>query len=245
MGERPWCPRCGSVRVVKSGHVLGKQRWLCRSCGFQFTRLPDIPVPEPTKQAAVTLYGHGLSLRAVGKLLGTTGQSVLRWVCQYVDRHCSKPIPEPVTVIEIDEMWHYLGCKAQKLWIWKAYDRDRGRLIDWECGKRDEATFRRLYERLQRWGARLFCTDQFAVYDAVMPVGRHYQGKDQSVALERNNGRQRHWVGTCRRKSIIVCKSKAMVNRRMALFAHLHVNDEAGPEMHRLPGISLQRKALA
>ncbi|MCW2243138.1 hypothetical protein M2351_007799 [Azospirillum canadense] len=36
-----------------------------------------------------------------------------------------------------------------------------------------------------------------------------------------------------------------MVNRRMALFAHLHVNDEAQPEMHRLPGISLQRKALA
>lgn len=131
-----------------------------------------MPVPEPTKQAAVTLYGHGLSLRGVGKLLGTTGQSVLRWVCQYVDRHCPKPIPEPVNAIEIDEMWHYLGSKAQKLWIWRAYDRDRGRLIDWECGKRDEATFRRLYERLQRWGARLFCTDQFAVYDTVLPIGR-------------------------------------------------------------------------
>ncbi|MCW2243137.1 IS1 family transposase [Azospirillum canadense] len=156
--------------MVKSGHVLGKQRWLCRRCGFQFTRLPDIPVPEPTKQAAVTLSGHGLSLRAVGKLLGTTGQSVLRWVCQSVDRHCSKPTPEPVTVIAIDEMWHDLGGKAQKLWIWKAYDRDSGRLIDWECGKRDEATFRRLYERLQCWGACLFCTDQFAVSDAVLPV---------------------------------------------------------------------------
>jgi len=45
-------------------------------------------------------------------------------------------------------------------------------LIDGECGKRDEATFRRLYERLQRWGARLFCTDPFAVYDTVLPIGR-------------------------------------------------------------------------
>ena len=90
-----------------------------------------------------------------------------------------------------------------------------------------------------------FCTDHFAVYDTVLPVGRHYQGKDQSVALERNNGRQRHWVGACRRKSIIVSKSKAMVNRRMALFAHLHVNDHAPPEMHRLPGVALQRAAIA
>ncbi|CAO3439069.1 hypothetical protein [Azospirillum doebereinerae] len=47
-----------------------------------------------------------------------------------MDQHCAKPAPEPVGVIEIDEMWHYLGCKARKLWIWKAYDRDRGRLID-------------------------------------------------------------------------------------------------------------------
>jgi hypothetical protein len=36
-----------------------------------------------------------------------------------------------------------------------------------------------------------------------------------------------------------------MVNRRMALFAHLHVNDEARPEMHRLPGVALQRAAIA
>ena len=95
MGERPWCPRCGNVRVVKSGHARGKQRWLCRRRGYQFTRTsdgaPDAPVPEPTKRAAITLYGHGLSLRAVGKLLGTTGQSVLRWVCRYVDRPCPKP----------------------------------------------------------------------------------------------------------------------------------------------------------
>jgi len=240
-----WCPRCGSVRVVKSGHARGKQRWLCRKCGYQFTRAPEAGVPEPTKQAAVTLYGHGLSLRRVGKLLGTTAQSVLRWVCRYVDRHCSKPTPQPVSIIEIDEMWHYLGCKAQKLWIWKAYERDGGRLIDWECGNRDEVTFRRLYERLQRWCARLFCTDQFIVYDTVLPVGRHYQGKDQSVALERNNGRQRHWVGSCRRKSIIVSKSTAMVNRRMALFAHLHVNDEAPPEMHILPSVAIRCPALA
>ncbi len=80
MGERPRCPRCGGVWVLESGHVLGKQRWLRRRCSFQFTRLPEAPVPDPTKRAAVTLYRHGLSLRAVGKLLGTTGQSVPRWV---------------------------------------------------------------------------------------------------------------------------------------------------------------------
>ena len=68
---------------------------------------------------------------------------------------------------------------------------------------------------------------------------------DQSVALERNNGCRGHWVEACRHKSIIVFKSKAMVNRRIGLFAYLHVNDEARPETHRLSGVSLQRAVVA
>ena len=103
------------MRVVKSGHILGKQRWLCRRCGYQFTRtdgpLAGASTPEIIKRAAVTLYGHGLSFRAVGKLLSITAQSVMRWVISYVDEHCAKPTPEPVSVIEIDEMGTMWGAK--------------------------------------------------------------------------------------------------------------------------------------
>jgi len=40
-----------------------------------------------------------------------------------------------LVVVELDEMWHYLHSK-NKLWIWKAYRRATGQLIDWECGAR-------------------------------------------------------------------------------------------------------------
>jgi len=42
---------------------------LCRRCQYQFTRRDDHETPEEVKQAAVTLYGYGLSLNAVGHLL--------------------------------------------------------------------------------------------------------------------------------------------------------------------------------
>jgi hypothetical protein len=45
------------------------------------------------------------------------------------------------------------------------------------------------------------------------------RGKDESVHLERNNGRQRHWVASCRRRSIVVSRSGAMIDRRITLFA--------------------------
>src|SRR3954462_3075903 len=136
--------------------------------------------------------GHGLSFRTVARLLGTSAQSVLRWVCGYVDQYCAKPEPGEAVVVEVDEMWHFLGCKSNRVWIWKAYDRANDRLIDWECGNRDEATFRRLFTRLERWQPRLYCTDDYVVYNNVLPVGRHYAGKDESFRLEHNNGRQRH-----------------------------------------------------
>src|SRR3954464_6324372 len=110
-----------------------------------------------------------------------------------------------------------------------------GRLVDWECGDRDERTFRRLFERLARWKVRLFCSDSYGVYPLVLAVGNHYQGKGETVALERNNGQQRHWTAALRRRSIVVPRSLAMIERRVALFAHLHVNREAAPEMYRLP----------
>ena len=65
----------------------------------------------------------------------------------------------------------------------------------------------------------------------MLAVGDHYQGKGGTVALERNNGQQRHWTAALRRRSIVVSKSLAMIERRVALFAHLHVNKEAAPEL--------------
>jgi hypothetical protein len=45
----------------------------------------------------------------------------------------------------------------------------------------------RLLKRLERWGVRLFCTDDWAPYDTALPAGRHYIGKDQTQRSESNN----------------------------------------------------------
>lgn len=223
----PPCPRCGSRRLIRFGIVAGKQRRRCKRCRYQFTR------PDGHAGTHQTRGGQPVRLRSVLQHRGpsATAQSVLRWVCGYVDHHCTKPPPGEAVVIELDEMWHFLQRKDNKVWIWKAYDRATRRLVDWECG--DERTFRRLFERLSRWKVRLFCSDSYVVYPLVLAVGGHYQGKGETVALERNNGQQRH--AALRRRSIVVSKSLAMIERRVALFAHLHVNKEAAPEMYRLP----------
>ena len=120
---------------------------------------------------------------------------------EYVETFCPKPTPEGAVVIEVDEMWHYLGDKTNKLWIWTALDRATGRLIDWECGGRDQGTFEHLLARFRRWNARLLCTDEYVVYEQALSAGRHYAGKDQTVALERAHSRLRHWLARFRRRT--------------------------------------------
>ncbi len=114
--------------------------------------------------------------------------------------------------------------KENKLWIWKAYRRETGELVDWECGGRDKATLARLLERLKKWNVEMYCADEYAVYTDMIPEDQLYQSKSQTKYIEQNNGRQRHWYARFRRKSIVVSKSLQMVDLTMALFAKFHVN---------------------
>lgn len=114
--------------------------------------------------------------------------------------------------------------KKNKLWIWKAYDHLGHKLIDWQCGNRDCATLEILLDRLKAYKVVFYLTDKFEAYKSLIPNNRLFQGKDGTHAIERNNGRQRHWFGRFRRKSIMVSKSAYMVNITMAIFAAVHIN---------------------
>ena len=131
MNENPACPRCQASVVIKNGKVQGKQRYKCKKCRMQFTRLTPRGHPAMEKATAIMLYTLGLSM---------------------------------------------------------------------------------------------FCTDKFEVYKKEISVAKLRQSKAETVAIERNNGRQRHWFARFRRKSIVVSKSLQMVDLTMALFARFHVN---------------------
>ena len=79
-------------------------------------------------------------------------------------------------------------------------------------------------QRLQRWRTRLYCTDAYAAYTALLPIGQHYTGKDETHSIERDNARQRHWLARFRRRSIVVSKAKRMVDVSLALFARFAGN---------------------
>jgi insertion element IS1 protein InsB len=219
------CPHCQSDRLVNNGSAAGKPKKLCKQCGYQFTRTTPRGKPLAMKVHAVLLYLSGLSMHRIAFLLRVSAQSVLNWLRTFAQEHYEKPEPTGRAIIlQLDEMWHYLKKKRWKLWIWKALDRDTGQLLDWECGRRDKATLKKLVKRLAQWDVKLYCTDKWATYASVIPQDQLVQSKATTHDIERNHCRQRHWFGRFKRKSIIVSKSTEMVDLTMVLFAKFWVN---------------------
>lgn len=69
-----------------------------------------------------------------------------------------------------------------------------------------------------------YCTDDYAVYDVLVPIAQRYAGKDETHGIERDNARQRHWLARFRRRSIVASKTKRMVDVSLALFARFAGN---------------------
>ena len=97
-------------------------------------------------------------------------------------------------------------------------------MVDWECEDRDHLTLKRLLDRLSHWNPLFCCTDHYETYAKLIPPHRLFMGKDKTVEIERNNEAQRHWFACFHRKSIVISRSREMVDITMAIFAAVHVN---------------------
>ena len=76
----------------------------------------------------------------------------------------------------------------------------------------------RLLARVERWKPRLYCTDAWAAYAALIPQGRLFVGKEETHGIERDHARQRHWLARFRRRTCVVSKAVRMVEASIALF---------------------------
>lgn len=219
------CPQCQSEHLVNNGSAAGTPKKRCPQCGDQFTRTTPRGKPLKTKINAVLFSLSGISMNRLAFLLRVSAQSVRNWIRAVAKAHEEKPEPVGKTIVlELDEMWHYLKQKRRKLWIWKALDRDPGQRLDWECGRRDKATLKKMVKRLAQWDVKLYGTDQWATSASVIPQDKLVQSKATTHDIERNHCRQRHWFGRFKRRSIMVSKSIEMVDLTMALFAKFWVN---------------------
>lgn len=101
----PKCPRCNHRRAIKSGLVLGEQRWKCKSCAYQFTRFEPRGRPLWQKSLAVFLYSHGVSLHSIGRIFDVQPSTALKWVRSHSNSYATaSPEKRTVMIMGLKEM---------------------------------------------------------------------------------------------------------------------------------------------
>jgi insertion element IS1 protein InsB len=110
--------------------------------------------------------------------------------------------------------------KSAKLWVWRAYDVDQRRTVAWVLGGRDDATCRRLIDKVGVSG-KTFVTDDWEGYHRVIPEDQLFTGKDLTFPIEQDNSNVRHCLARFRRRTKVVSKCRIMVDLSLRLLHHL------------------------
>jgi IS1 family transposase len=90
------------------------------------------------------------------------------------------------------EQIHDSGTRC-KLWISKVLDRDTSQLLDRACERRDQATLKKMVDRLMSWDVQMYCTDKWGTYASVIPQDKLVQSKATTRNIARHHWRQHYW----------------------------------------------------
>ena len=126
-------------------------------------------------------------------------------------------------IIEMDEVWSFVGSKEYKLWIWLAINRDTRQIVGVAFGDRGDKTCLKLRKSLPadyRKHAVIY-TDYRESYADILPSKRHRAvGKEsgETAHIERFNNTLRQRCPAMVRKTLSFSKNEAMHEKRIRIF---------------------------
>src|SRR5262245_46803220 len=134
MIKREACPQCGSKWYKRNGRIhTGKQNHKCKTCGRTFVVVPENHVITEEQRAVIErLLLERISLRGICRVRGVG----LRWLLYFMaERFTAAPehlYVQPTAGIqgvillrleaEVDELWSFVGRRANRQWVWIAMD---------------------------------------------------------------------------------------------------------------------------
>ena len=119
---------------------------------------------------------------------------------------------------ELDEMWSFVGGKTQPRWLWEALDHQKGRVLAYVFGRREDQAFLKLKALLEPFGIRRFYTDGWGAYQRHLDPTQHVVGKRRTQQLERKHLTLRTRIKRLVRKTICFSKSIEMHELVIGLF---------------------------
>jgi insertion element IS1 protein InsB len=121
---------------------------------------------------------------------------------------------------ELDEMWSYVGKKAQPRWLWHAIDHHSGTVLAYVFGRRKDAVFLQLQALLEPFGIRRFYTDGWGTYMRHLDPAKHTVGKQHMQTIESKHINLRTRIKRLVRRTLCFSKTERMHELVIGLFVN-------------------------
>ena len=111
------CKNCHSSEVTKNGFVRSKQRYRCKTCGYNFVEGDERTNPQTTIKRAFAVILYSLAKASYGtiaNLFNVSPSTVQKWLAKEAALLSEPEIPINTRELEFDEMWHFIGSKKTK-----------------------------------------------------------------------------------------------------------------------------------
>ena len=154
-----YCPSCHSTNIKKNGHThYGKQNHHCKCCGRQFVLNTKHTKSEWLKSLIKNSLKERISLRGICRIFGVSLTWVQSFAYLYWERTPKDLGLSPSLLIRIkrlqvfgiqaDELWSFVQKKAQKRWVWVAYDPVHRLVIAYHIGERGKAAAKQFWAKI-------------------------------------------------------------------------------------------------
>lgn len=197
------CRTCGSSNIVKNGtNKRGNPQYHCKECGAYRVLQPQARYTPEQKTTILKASEERISLRGLQRVFGVHRQTVSRWRREQVRQLpllVETLLPaQPEEVLELDEVWTYVGSKRTgEPWLWTALCRRTRQIVAFFIGNHDAFACQQLWQRVPPEYARCAIrSDAWRAYQAVLPPEQHrVVGKDTGETAH-----QERWYNTLRQR---------------------------------------------
>lgn len=213
------CPKCGSLEMVRNGRdYKGAQKYYCKACDSYGTLTAQRGhVPEVRAQIKRAVLER-VSLRGIERIFRISRRTVHRWLEGWIaELPAIETTVAPVQaddVLELDELWSFVGQKAHQRWLWLALCRRTRQVVAHWVGDRTEIGALQLWRRLPDdyvWCASY--SDRWHPYAHVFDCKRHQmvgKAEGQTNHVER-------WFNTLRQRLARFTRKTLAFSKREAL----------------------------
>ena len=124
----------------------------------------------------------------------------------------------PVEEAECDEMWSFVGSKAQQRWLWHAIDHDSGQVLAYVLAPHVDAALVQLKDLFAPFGIQRFYTYAWGAYQRLIDPDIHVIGKTNTQKIERKHLTLRTRIKRLARRTICFSKSVLLHDTVIGLF---------------------------